>query len=37
LPLDEVRRLSAMRHQMIAPERSFRGPDCKLCGACEGL
>ena len=37
LPLGEVRRLSAMRHQMIAPERSFRGPDCKLCGACEGL
>ncbi len=37
LPLDEVRRLSAMRAQMIGPHRPFPGPDCTLCGACEGL
>jgi L-fuculose-phosphate aldolase len=37
LPLDEVRRLSAMRQQMLGPERVFRGPNCALCGACEGL
>jgi len=37
LPLDEVRRLSAMRDAALGPGRSFTGPDCHLCGACEGL
>jgi len=37
LPVDEVRRLSAKRNALLAPERSFTGPDCELCGACEGL
>jgi L-fuculose-phosphate aldolase len=38
LPLDEVRRLSAMRDAALrSVGRSFEGPDCHLCGACEGL
>ncbi len=37
LPVDEVRRLSAMRDAALRPGRSFAGPDCHLCGACEGL
>lgn len=37
LPVDEVRRLSAMRDAALRPRRSFTGPDCHLCGACEGL
>lgn len=37
LPLDEVRRLSAMRDAVLRPGRAFAGPDCHLCGACEGL
>jgi L-fuculose-phosphate aldolase len=37
LPVDEVRRLSAKRNALLGPERSFAGPDCDLCGACEGL
>jgi len=37
LPVDEVRRLSALRDAALRPGRSFAGPDCHLCGACEGL
>lgn len=37
LPLDEVRRLSDMRNAMLAPARSFRGPDCEMCRQCPGL
>jgi len=37
LPVDEVRRLSAMRDAALRPGRTFAGPDCDLCGACEGL
>lgn len=37
LPVDEVRRLSAMRDAALRPGRTFAGPDCHLCGACEGL
>lgn len=37
LPLDEVRRLSAMRDAILGPDREYTGPDCDLCGACEGL
>lgn len=37
LPLDEVRRLSAKRNAMLGPGRTFAGPDCALCRACEGL
>jgi L-fuculose-phosphate aldolase len=37
LPLDEIRRLSAMRDAMLAPNRRFTAPDCALCRACEGL
>lgn len=37
LPVDEVRRLSAKRDEMLGPDRTFAGPDCDRCGACEGL
>jgi len=37
LPVDEVRRLSAKRNALLAPERGFAGPDCDRCRACEGL
>ena len=37
LPIDEVRKLSAKRDQLLGPERHFAGPDCALCQACEGL
>ena len=37
LPIDEVRRLSAMRDELLGPDRTFAGPDCDRCGACEGL
>lgn len=37
LPVDEVRRLSAKRDALLGPARRFTGPDCDLCGACEGL
>ena len=37
LPADEVRRLSAKRDEMLGPDRTFAGPDCGLCGACEGV
>ncbi|MBC7236398.1 MAG: class II aldolase/adducin family protein [Chloroflexi bacterium] len=37
LPVAEVRKLSAIRNEMLGPERVFAGPDCRLCGACEGL
>lgn len=37
LPLDEIRRLSAMRDAALRPGRAFAGPDCHLCGACEGV
>ena len=37
LPVDEVRRLSAMRDAMLGPDRHFAGPDCHLCRACEGI
>jgi len=35
LPVEEVRRLSARRSEHLG--RSYKGPDCELCGACEGL
>jgi len=37
LPLAEVRKLSALRDEMLGPDRGFLGPDCGRCGACEGL
>ncbi len=37
LPLDEIRRLSAMRDGLLGSERHFAGPDCKHCRACPGL
>jgi len=37
LPVDEVRRLSARRNELLGPNRQYAGPDCGLCGACEGL
>ena len=35
LPVEEVRRLSARRSEYLG--RPYDGPDCDLCGACEGL
>ncbi|OGO05585.1 MAG: hypothetical protein A2Y73_02290 [Chloroflexi bacterium RBG_13_56_8] len=37
LPLEEVRRLSAIRDAWLGPDRKYEGPNCDLCGACEGL
>jgi len=37
LPLDEIRRLTAMRRAYLGPGRCFSGPDCGACGACEGF
>jgi len=37
LPLDEIRKLSAKRDALLAPERRFPGPDCALCRACPGV
>lgn len=35
LPVEEVRRLSARRSEHLG--QPYKGPDCELCGACEGL
>jgi L-fuculose-phosphate aldolase len=37
IPTDEVRRLSAIRDEMLGEGRAFSGPDCRICGVCEGL
>jgi L-fuculose-phosphate aldolase len=36
LPVDEIRKLSAIRDAMLGPERVFVGPNCEICGACAG-
>ncbi len=34
---EDIRHLSALRDTMLGPGRHFYGPDCAICGACEGL
>ena len=37
LPLDEIRRLVAMRRQHLGLSEAAAAPDCARCGACPGL
>ena len=37
LDLTDIRHLSALRNQLLGPNRQFDGPSCALCGQCEGV